>query len=773
MVIPSRGAHRHPGCREVDRTRHLAPDPTLRALAGRDRRRRGRGPGHRDRAGRATRERSFGIANASPIYLLAVVVVGSRSAGPRGDRHDARRLRPLRRHLHRAGVVVRGRRPRGVARPPRLPPRRRRDRATGRHGASGTPRPTGGPARLGASSRSAACSPPRHRPPMPRPRSRSGSSRDVVLTRVWIAVDERGGETVLTDTSGGATIAAPSVVTTLVRAPGDEPARWARTHRSPASRVPGRREAYGDGTGVVLRVPMEVGPDRLGSHLGAAGACGWAPDARADAGPRPRRRPDGPRDPARAASRGGDGRGGGQAGQFPQELAARRGVARPADTAREHPRARGRDWRTPRAVDRRRAPRGRRSGSTRKPLASTGWCGRSSTLAASAPALWSRNWRPHDLVAVVGAVLDRLRPVAGDRPISARHRREAAGARRRGPARDGGDRRARERRAARPRHRRRCASRPRRPTSWVDLTIEDGGPGVAGRLDWRVSSTASTASRTRPPDRARPRRGPQRRPRPDECDGRLGDRAPTARSAASPSMRSGCRAGTPPDEPALVTVAPAAPPTSSLVEDDEATRDGRRRGTSKRTATASRTPLMARPRSARGTRSGRTSCCWTSACPTWTGRTSSDVRRDAATPILILTARAAERDKVAGPRCRRRRLRDQAVRDGGTRARVTALLRRAGGPAADSQGRLRLGRVVLDIPSRVVTVGGTVVDLTPREYELLKAMLQQPGRVLTKGRLLRAVWGTAMRTRPTTCTCTSAGCAASSRPPIPAATRHD
>ena len=42
-----------------------------------------------------------------------------------------------------------------------------------------------------------------------------------------------------------------------------------------------------------------------------------------------------------------------------------------------------------------------------------------------------------------------------------------------------------------------------------------------------------------------------------------------------------------------------------------------------------------------------------------------------------------------------------------------------------------------------VTVAGTPVDLTPREYELLKVMLSQPGRLLTRGRLLRAAWGTA------------------------------
>jgi two-component system, OmpR family, KDP operon response regulator KdpE len=43
----------------------------------------------------------------------------------------------------------------------------------------------------------------------------------------------------------------------------------------------------------------------------------------------------------------------------------------------------------------------------------------------------------------------------------------------------------------------------------------------------------------------------------------------------------------------------------------------------------------------------------------------------------------------------------------------------------------------------MVTVAGTRLDLTPREYELLKTMISQPGRLLTRGRLLRAVWGVA------------------------------
>ena len=76
-------------------------------------------------------------------------------------------------------------------------------------------------------------------------------------------------------------------------------------------------------------------------------------------------------------------------------------------------------------------------------------------------------------------------------------------------------------------------------------------------------------------------------------------------------------------------------------------------------------------------------------------------------------------------------------------ARMRAVLRRAAGPAADTEGRLILGPVVMDVPHHEVSVGGTPLELTPREFELLKILLSQSGRVVTAGRLLRAVWGTA------------------------------
>jgi two-component system, OmpR family, KDP operon response regulator KdpE len=119
------------------------------------------------------------------------------------------------------------------------------------------------------------------------------------------------------------------------------------------------------------------------------------------------------------------------------------------------------------------------------------------------------------------------------------------------------------------------------------------------------------------------------------------------------------------------------------------------------------------------------------------------VRREATTPIIVVSARGREEDRVAAL--------DAGADDYLTKpfglpelhARMRAVLRRAAGPEADAQGCVRLGPVELDVPRHEVRVGGSLVELTPREFELLKVLLSQPGRVVTAGRILRAVWGTA------------------------------
>lgn len=119
------------------------------------------------------------------------------------------------------------------------------------------------------------------------------------------------------------------------------------------------------------------------------------------------------------------------------------------------------------------------------------------------------------------------------------------------------------------------------------------------------------------------------------------------------------------------------------------------------------------------------------------------VRRDGTTPILILSARADERDKVATLEAGAD---DYVTKPFGMdelRARIGALLRRTGGPSRDQEGIVRLAAIELDPARRSVTVAGRPLELTPREYELLKVIVANPGRLLTKSRLLRAVWGTA------------------------------
>ena len=119
------------------------------------------------------------------------------------------------------------------------------------------------------------------------------------------------------------------------------------------------------------------------------------------------------------------------------------------------------------------------------------------------------------------------------------------------------------------------------------------------------------------------------------------------------------------------------------------------------------------------------------------------VRREATTPILVLSARDRESDKVAAL--------DLGADDYVTkpfgmaelRARIDALLRRAAGPAADASGIVRVGDLTMDVGRRTVLVRDRAVHLTPREYEVLKVLMAHAGRLVTHGRLLRAVWGTA------------------------------
>ena len=119
------------------------------------------------------------------------------------------------------------------------------------------------------------------------------------------------------------------------------------------------------------------------------------------------------------------------------------------------------------------------------------------------------------------------------------------------------------------------------------------------------------------------------------------------------------------------------------------------------------------------------------------------IRSESQTPIVILSGRYAEREKVEALE---RGADDYVTKPFGLaelHARLRVALRRAAGPAADGAGRIVVGPLVFDAARHEVSVGGEPVDLTPREFELLRVLLGEQGRVVTKGKLLRAVWGQA------------------------------
>ena len=119
------------------------------------------------------------------------------------------------------------------------------------------------------------------------------------------------------------------------------------------------------------------------------------------------------------------------------------------------------------------------------------------------------------------------------------------------------------------------------------------------------------------------------------------------------------------------------------------------------------------------------------------------IRREAATPIIILSARGEERDRIAGLEAGADDYLGKPYAVDELNARIRALLRRAGGSGVAPDGCLRLGPIELDPIRREVRAAGNLVRLTPHEYELLKVLLSNQGRLVTRERLLRAVWGQA------------------------------
>ncbi len=128
------------------------------------------------------------------------------------------------------------------------------------------------------------------------------------------------------------------------------------------------------------------------------------------------------------------------------------------------------------------------------------------------------------------------------------------------------------------------------------------------------------------------------------------------------------------------------------------------------------------------------------------------LRAESSVPIIMLTARDDEFDTVLGLELGADDYITKPFSIREFRSRVRALLRRAGAQRRDAADAEPLvsGDVSLDPDRRLATVDGRALDLTYVEFELLRTLMAQPGRVFSRRALLQAIWGDSAYREPRT-----------------------
>ena len=119
------------------------------------------------------------------------------------------------------------------------------------------------------------------------------------------------------------------------------------------------------------------------------------------------------------------------------------------------------------------------------------------------------------------------------------------------------------------------------------------------------------------------------------------------------------------------------------------------------------------------------------------------IREFSNVPIIMLTARSEDTDKIIGFECGADDYITKPFNILELKARVRALLRRAGMAAQQMGGgrKLVIGHITLDPDARAAWKDGKSVDLTAKEFDLMELLMRNPGRVYSRVNLLNVVWG--------------------------------
>ena len=123
------------------------------------------------------------------------------------------------------------------------------------------------------------------------------------------------------------------------------------------------------------------------------------------------------------------------------------------------------------------------------------------------------------------------------------------------------------------------------------------------------------------------------------------------------------------------------------------------------------------------------------------------VRTESSVPIIVLSVKNAERDKVEALDLGADDYIQKPFSMGEVLARIRVALRRAIQPPRGAEPRFETGPLSVDFARRRVQVSEREVSLTPTEYDLLKVFITHRGKILTRQMLLSEVWGTEAHAR--------------------------